>query len=329
MDKERKFSAIAVVFGSCADRYVLEGYSPKVNFGEMLERAKKVPDLTGIELVGGWHLQRDNAQEIVKQIADAGLQVSAILPELWSSAKWGLGSFAANDEKIRRQAVDEVKQAMDLAAQIECNTVCPWLGQDGYDYSFQMDYLKAWDRLIEGLRECADYLPTVKIAVEYKIKEPRTHCFVGTVGKAILLAKEVNRKNIGVTLDVGHALEAYENMAESVALLQQFGHLLFHLHLNDNYRLWDDDMIVGSVHTIELLELLYWLDKIGYDGWYSLDMFPYRENGLKAATEAIEWIKGLFRILDKIGRENIEKVIQQGDATEVMKLLRQGLLPPR
>ena len=28
------------------------------------------------------------------------LKVSMIIPELWSSAKWGQGSFAANDQKI-------------------------------------------------------------------------------------------------------------------------------------------------------------------------------------------------------------------------------------
>ena len=46
------------------------------------------------------------------------------------------------------------------------------------------------------------------------------------------------------------------------------------MHFNDNYRLWDDDMIVGSVHTIEYLELLYWLDRVGYDGYLSMDQYP-------------------------------------------------------
>ena len=325
MQRKIRFSAVAVVFGSCADRYVLEGYSPKKSFEEMMESAKKVADLEGIELVGGWHLTSRNAREVVKKVEDFGLRVSVIIPELWSSAKWGLGSFAARDKKIRQDAIDEVKRAMDLARETGCNIVAPWFGQDGYDYSFQANYIKAWDLITEGLVECADHLPDVKIAVEYKIKEPRTHCFIGTVGKVILLTKEVGRDNVGVTLDVGHALEGYENMAESVALLKRFGNKLFHLHLNDNYRLWDDDMIPASVHTIEMLELLYWLDKTGYDGWYSLDIFPYREDGQRAATEGIEWIKALFKIIDKIGKEKIEQVIEQGDATSASALLRKAL----
>ena len=58
------------------------------------------------------------------------------------------------------------------------------------------------------------------------------------------------------------------------------------MHFNDNYRLWDDDMIVGSVHTIEYLELLYWLDRIGYDGYLSMDQYPYREEPRKRSPRA-------------------------------------------
>jgi xylose isomerase len=127
-------------------------------------------------------------------------------------------------------------------------------------------------------------------------------------------------------IDVGHALMAYENTAESAALLQYFGKKLFYMHFNDNWRLWDDDMTVGSVHTIEMLELLYWLDRMSYTGWYALDIFPYRENGVRAAQESIRWIQGLHNILDRIGRERFEAVIASGDSMDASALLREALL---
>lgn len=127
-------------------------------------------------------------------------------------------------------------------------------------------------------------------------------------------------------IDVGHSLMAYEDTAESAALLHYFGNKLFYMHFNDNWRLWDDDMTAGSVHTIELLELLYWLDRVGYTGWYALDIFPYRENGVQAATESIAWIKGLHGLLDKIGRSRIADVIGRGDAMAASALVREALL---
>jgi hypothetical protein len=51
---------------------------------------------------------------------------------------------------------------------------------------------------------------------------------------------------------------AGENVAEAAVMLSMYGDKLFHLHFNDNYRFWDDDMIVGSVHFVEYVELLFW-----------------------------------------------------------------------
>jgi len=45
---------------------------------------------------------------------------------------------------------------------------------------------------------------------------------------------------------------AFENPAEAVYLLASSGKL-YHTHFNDNYRDWDHDMIVGSVHLWELV----------------------------------------------------------------------------
>ena len=84
-------------------------------------------------------------------------------------------------------------------------------------------------------------------------------------------------------------------------------------------------MIPSAVHLIEFLELLYWLDRIEYNGWYSVDIFPYREDGTKAVIESIEWIKGLFGVLDKMNKDEIERIIQKGDATESSEILRKGL----
>jgi len=92
---------------------------------------------------------------------------------------------------------------MDLARRVGCNQVSPWFGHDGFDYILQADYVRAWDLLVEGLTECADHDHGVKVAVEFKVKEPRTHAFVGSTAKALLLAQEVNRPNVGSTWTSG------------------------------------------------------------------------------------------------------------------------------
>jgi xylose isomerase len=131
--------------------------------------------------------------------------------------------------------------------------------------------------------------------------------------------------NVGVLLDVGHALAAGENVAEAAALLSSHGKLDY-LHLNDNYRSWDDDMMFGSVHLVESLELVYWLKRLNYKGWLTLDIFPYREDGVRAATQCREWIKALFRAVDRVGMEAFAEVIRRGDACGAMDLVRRAIV---
>lgn len=325
MTTKPRFSANINTFNACADRYVLSGYGERLSVEQMIQAATKVEGLTGVEVVGLWHVNDDNVQQVNRQIKDAGFEVTCVTPDIWAQGKWGKGSFSSNDPAIRRAAIQEVKKSMEWAKQMNCEVIDLWFGQDGYDYPFQADYITGWQRIIEGTIECAEHLPEIKIVIEYKPKEPRTHCFVGTVGATLLLLGQVNKPNVGAMIDVGHALMAYENAAESTALLQHFGNKLFYMHFNDNWRLWDDDMTVGSVHTVELLELVYWLDRMNYMGWYALDIFPYRENGVRAASESIKWIQAAQRLLDKIGRDRIAQVIASGDALEASAIIREAI----
>ena len=327
MHEELKFGSCLPPFTSCADRYLLTGYGGGAKTTtDMIELAGTVKDLKGIELVGTWHVNDKNLKEVKSALERTNLEICMMVPDMWASRKFGSGGFTSRDEKIRQETVKEVKKTMDWAKELNCDKIDLWFGQDGYDYPFQGNFHEAWQQLVELTRECADYKPDIKVCIEYKIKEPRTHIFISTIGKTLLLIDEINRDNVGVLIDMGHALAAGENAAESIALCnRKSGNKLFYMHFNDNYRSWDDDMMVGSVHIIETLEVLYWLKKVGYNGWYTLDIFPYREDGIKAVVESISWIKGLTSILEKIGEDKIMEIIKKGDATESSKMIREAL----
>lgn len=70
-------------------------------------------------------------------------------------------------------------------------------------------------------------------------------------GSALLLVDEINRPNMGLTLDFGHCLAAGENPAQSVAMVGSRGKL-FGIQLNDGYtRIGaEDGLIFGSVSSL-------------------------------------------------------------------------------
>jgi xylose isomerase len=321
-----KLGACLPTFASCADRYCLSGYGRGgKTMEEMLSMAKKVEGLDGLELVGNWHINDGNIAAVMKMFRDNGFSIAMIVPDLWTQAKWGRGSLAAPEAKTRREAVSEIKKCMDWAAEAGCAFVDVWPGQDGIDYPFEADFSDAWKWLREGVSECAAHSKKVKVLLEYKLREPRNHCFLSSAAKTILLIQGI--ANTGCLLDVGHSLAAGENMAEAAALLADHG-VLDYLHLNDNYRSWDDDMIPASVHVSETLELVYWLLRSGYKGWLTLDIFPYREEKVPAAEESFAWVRTLIESIKQRGLDSISEVVRRGEGTDSVRLVRELLRGP-
>ena len=83
-------------------------------------------------------------------------------------------------------------------------TCCPL--SDGYDYSFQTDYGKAWKRMVDTVREAAAYRLEVPLFMEYKPSETRVHCTLDSAAKTLLLCDAVGTGNVGVTIDIGHSI---------------------------------------------------------------------------------------------------------------------------
>lgn len=309
--------------GSCSDRFCTGGYSEPFTVGQMFDRVASIEGVTGVEFVGNWHISEDNVAEVESHLKRTGLKPVSIIPDHFGEQKWKLGAFTNKDTGIRKLAVDVTKSTIDIAKRIGCPTISLWPGQDGYDYYFQGDYIQERTWLEEGVAECCDYDKTINISIEYKVKEPRNRSYPSNVTSTLLMVKEIGAENCGVTIDYGHAAVAYENVAESVAILKKYGNKLFHLHFNDNYCLWDDDMIAGSVHTIAYLELFYWLKKTGYDKWMSTDQYPYREDGRDAVNESVKWMKAYIKAVNQMDEALVEDVIHSGNACRGSKMLRE------
>jgi xylose isomerase len=320
-----KYSVILSNVGSCADRYVPAGYGDPFTVTQLFERASSITQVSGVELVGTWHVD-NNVKELKLHLEEHQLQLASIIPDHFGQMKWKYGSFSARDPQIRRQAIEHAKEMMDVAAELGGDLISLWPGQDGYDYLFQGDYIQERDWITEGLIEVCNHRKDIKVGLEYKIKEPRTHSYISTAAITLLLIQEIGADNCGVTIDFGHALNAYENPAETVALLKRYGDKLFHVHMNDNYRHWDDDMIVGSVHTIETLEFFYWLKRTNYNGWLSIDQYPYREDGLEAVNEGVNAMESFVQLTDRLNNEEVESLLKSGSAVQATAFLRKLLL---
>jgi xylose isomerase len=318
----KRYSVILGNLGNTRDRFMGGGYKTAKTTREMIAAAASIDGLTGLELVGTWDVTYDNHREIKQLLDEHGMSCVSIIPDVFSQPRWGVGALSARDLATRQACREEIERNCEIAEALGCDLINIWPGQDGYDYPLQGDYQTAREWIREGLHTVAAKFPSLRFALEYKVKEPRTHSYLARVSDTLLTVGSIGLPNVGICIDTGHSLMAYENMGESVVLA---GNRLFHMHFNDNFRAWDDDMIVGSVHTIEHIELLYWLDRMNYKGWYSMDQYPYREDGRGAIEESLRWLQGFQSMVDE-HRNDVDSLLQQGDAIATSGFLRSLLL---
>ncbi len=318
---EPKFSVGLWVLGQCGDRFCRSGYGPEVSVEEQIRIAGTLDGIGGVECHGS-DFGEISVERYAELVAEQGLVTTNVNTNVWGTAQYALGAFTHGDAQVRQAAVDEGKRSCEYARRLGAPSVALWLGADGFDYPWQVDYVKHLDLLVDGIRQVAEEAsPDLKVGVEYKLKEPRTHMTIATSGTALAIVQEVGMDNVGCTVDYGHALMAQEDPGMAVALLQRYGKL-FNVHFNDAWGAWDDDMIAGSVNPNLVLEFLYYCRKTGYDGWYGLDMFPYREDGAAAAQMTVDNLRALWAKLDEIDEAALAAAQETLSAVETQKVVR-------
>ena len=318
-----KYSVFLGNVGHCFDRYCPE-YSKPFSLEELFERAASIKEIHAVDLVMDRGMM-EKKQEIRALLARTGLKVGSLAVDTFIDSLYKKGSLSSTDPAVRERALSDAKAVMDFACELGCPIVTLWPGQDGYDYIFAADYIKERQLFADGVEELCRYRPEITVTLEYKLKEPRTHSYISTVGATLLMIEGIGLPNLGIALDYGHAALGYETPAESVAMCKMYGDRLKHIHINDNYRLWDDDMIVGTVHSLEFIEFFWWLKRTGYEGYLVIDQFPYREDGRDAVEESAKWLDALQRAADRIDDARAEEIIAKRDGVAASRFMREIL----
>jgi xylose isomerase len=291
---------------------------------EAIQAVARVPGITAVELNYPQHFAGDDAATSFAAAADAGLKVTA-LNLRFDGPDFDAGAFTHPVAANREAAVRVALEAVDLAAAHAIPHVVLWMGPDGFDYPFQVDYGALWSLEVTGFRRVAQRNATVRVSVEYKASDPRRVSLVRSMSDSLLAAAEVAAPNFGVTLDFCHALMAGEHPAAAAAMALARGKL-FGVHLNDGYGVADDGLLVGSVHPWHALELLWVLRRGGYAGTIYFDTFPDRVDPASECAANIRTVERMERLLDRLSPAELKKMQDGQDAMAATRLLHDLLL---
>jgi xylose isomerase len=317
-----KLSVITAFLGGVKNRYMQ--YKPNIDIVDKLELASNISGVDGVELCYPGDFK--DVSQLKKVLADTGLGVSAINVRSRMEGKWLRGAFSSNSKGERQEVVEMFKKAMDHAADIGCNriTTCPL--NDGHDYVFELNYFDAFKYAGETFSAICDHNDKVKVCIEYKINDPRTRCLFGTAGETLSFCESLRKENLGATMDIGHSILGGERPAQALVMLHNAGKL-FYVHLNDNDKKWDWDMLPAAYNLWELIEFLYYLEKVGYDNdWYAYDVMS-KEIDTKRHFELVAKLTRKAEALtEKIDREKMDSLLKERNPVASFEYLNDVIL---
>lgn len=308
------------------DRFNIKGFKEDVSVMDRIKAIGETEDVDGIELHVPTEIDEKNAAEIEKVLNDYNLRMVQLCGHTWTEKQYKFGALGNTDPKVRQAAIDRVKWALDMGARFNVPISVLWPATDGNDFPLQTDYVALYDRYVDSVRLIMDYLHKNKyktrICIEPKPFEPRSWIMMGTTGQALAVVNEVNDPNFGINIDIGHSLIARENVEDQISLVLRY-EKLFHTHWDDNDQQADMDIPPGCANFIRMVGILYVLDQQGYDGWFGLDLFPYRDDAIDFMKLSVENLRLGQRIVELMNQRGARELRVKGtDGPAMSRLIR-------
>ena len=138
--------------------------------------------------------------------------------------------------------------------------------------------------------------------IEYKPREPRNKIIFPNAARTLLGIQQIGLRQPRHPARLRPLAVRAGDAGRRGAAGIDYGKL-FAIDVNDNLRGWDDDMVVGSVHLVETFEFFHTLRRNDWEGVWQLDQFPFREDSVEAAKQAIRFLKAVHRALDVLDEE--------------------------
>jgi xylose isomerase len=285
---------------------------------KILDKISKIEGITHVDLNYPEHFENNTWEVIKAKLDEVGLKLNGLA--LRFRDEFINGELANINDEISNKAKQLCFEAVDICKKMNGEIVTIWLGYDGFDYCFQQDYTTAWEKIRSSFVEICEVDKSIKVSIEYKPFEERGFSLIPSSTATLLMVSEVNKANIGITLDYCHMLMKKENPSYGLALVAERDKL-YGIHMNDGFGLKDDGMMVGSATLVQTLEFIYYLKKYGYDGVIYFDTFPIRENDVEECQYNVKMFNKLCNCIDNYGVEKINQLVLKNSGFSTMEIL--------
>ncbi len=213
----------------------------------------------------------DSTKEDMEQVKawakEAGIELYSV-----ASGLYWKQNYTANDEQVRKNAIEITKKQLQLAAWLGCQSILVVPGAVGVDFepdSEVIDYDVAYDRCLAALKELAPVAEELK--VELCIENVWNKFLLSPLEMRDLIDK-VGSPYVCSYFDVGNVV--YSGYPEQ--WIKILGSRIKKVHFKDYRRDVGSlsgfvDLLAGNVDYVAVKKAL---DAVGYDGWVTAEMLP-------------------------------------------------------
>lgn len=218
------------------------------------------------------------AKQVMKQ---HGVKMGMYTPSFFADPVFKDGAMTSNDSAVRKLALENALQAVDVTVELGAEIMVFWNGREGFDFMLAKDGQESVRRLIEGFNAVGKYAlrkygkRSPRFALEPKPNEPRANMYLGNVGEALYLISRLDKAVqtlFGLNPETAHSRMAGLDYLWDVELCLEAGKL-FHIHLNsqDTTR-YDQDLPFGYTEPLKDFALCVALQDAKWPGILAFDV---------------------------------------------------------
>lgn len=193
-------------------------------------------------------------------------------------------SFIEPDEGYRRVRIDHTRRALDLCAELGAPHITT---EPGGPIAEGQSRQEAIDLFVEVLKPLAEHADRRGVLL---LIEPEPGLLLETTDQYLEVAEKVGAPSLGLNFDVGHAYCMSEDLPTQVAKL---AHLTRHYHVEDIAETRVHHHLVPGTGAIDFPGVLEAIRRTGYDGWVTVELYPFVDDPDDAARRALELLRPL------------------------------------
>jgi sugar phosphate isomerase/epimerase len=194
-------------------------------------------------------------------------------------------SFIEPDPHYRRVRIDHTRRALSLCAELGGPHITT---EPGGPLAPGQDRQEAIDLFVEVLKPLAEHAHKEGVML---LIEPEPGLLVETTDQYLEIADRLNAPSIGLNFDVGHAYCVGEDLPRAIARLAPH---IRHYHFEDIAATRVHHHLVPGTGAINFAEVIDAIRKTGYDGWLTVELYPFLDDPDAAARRAIEVLRPLL-----------------------------------